>query len=61
MVTVYEWFGLKITRAVFPGLASKPVVTVFGDLVSKPAMTVSGGLASKAARRFSLVWLQNQW
>jgi hypothetical protein len=61
MVTVCEWFSLKTTRAVFPSLASKPVVMVFGDLVSKPAMTVSGGLASKAARRFSLVWLQNQW
>jgi hypothetical protein len=28
MVTVCDWFGLKITRTVFTDLASKPVVTV---------------------------------
>jgi hypothetical protein len=27
-LTVYGWFDLKITRAVFTGLASKPVITV---------------------------------
>jgi hypothetical protein len=44
---VCEWFGLKTTRMVFVGLASKPVVTVFGGLVSKLAVTVFSGLASK--------------
>jgi hypothetical protein len=38
---VCEWFGLKTTRTVFVGLASKPVVTVFSVLASKPAATVS--------------------
>jgi hypothetical protein len=47
MATVYEWFGLKTTRMVFTGLASKPMVTVSAGLASKPAVTVSGGLASK--------------
>jgi hypothetical protein len=47
MVIVCEWFGLKITRTVFAGLASKPVVMVSGGLASKPATTVSSGLASK--------------
>jgi hypothetical protein len=46
---VCEWFGLKITRTVFIGLASKPVVTVSGGLASKSAATVSSGLASKSA------------
>jgi hypothetical protein len=49
MVTVCEWFGLKTTRTVFTGLASKPVATVSGGLASKPAATVSSGLASKSA------------
>jgi hypothetical protein len=47
MVTVCEWFGLKTTRTVFIGFASKPVVTVSIGLASKPAVTVSSGLASK--------------
>jgi hypothetical protein len=47
METVCEWFGLKTTRTVFAGLASKPVATVSSGLASKPAATVSGGLASK--------------
>jgi hypothetical protein len=47
MATVCEWFGLKTTRTVFAGLASKPVVTVSGGLASKPDMTVFGGLTSK--------------
>jgi hypothetical protein len=49
MATVYEWFGLKTTRTVFAGLASKPVAMVSSDLASKPATMVSGGLASKHA------------
>jgi hypothetical protein len=32
MVTVCEWFGLKTTRTVFSGLASKPMV----DFLVKP-------------------------
>jgi hypothetical protein len=47
MATVCEWFGLKTTRTVFAGLASKPVVTVSGGLSSKPTTTVFFGLASK--------------
>jgi hypothetical protein len=49
MATVCEWFGLKTTRSVFIGLASKRVATVSGALASKLAATVSGGLASKPA------------
>jgi hypothetical protein len=45
--TVCEWFGLKTTRTVFAGLASKPVVTVSSGLASKPAATVFSSLASK--------------
>jgi hypothetical protein len=47
MVTVCEWFGLKTTRMVFVGLASKPVVTVSSGLASKPAVTVFSSLTSK--------------
>jgi hypothetical protein len=47
MATVCEWFGLKTTRMVFTGLASKQVVTISGGLTSKPVVTVSGSLASK--------------
>jgi hypothetical protein len=39
--TVCEWFGLKTTRAVFPGLAYKPVVTVFSGLTSKSVALIS--------------------
>jgi hypothetical protein len=46
-LTVCEWFGLKTTRTVFTGLASKPVVTVSGGLASKLFATVFAGLASK--------------
>jgi hypothetical protein len=44
---VCEWFGLKTTRTVFTGLASKPVVTVSGGLASKLAVMVFTSLASK--------------
>jgi hypothetical protein len=47
MATVCEWFGLKTTRTVFIGFASKPVATVSDGLTSKPATTVFSGLASK--------------
>jgi hypothetical protein len=46
MATVCEWYGLKTTRMVFTGLASKPVVMVSSGLASKPAMTVFSSLAS---------------
>jgi hypothetical protein len=59
MATVCEWFGLKTTRTVFAGLASKPVATFSSDLASKPAAAVSPGLASKHEVGF-LVELQNQ-
>jgi hypothetical protein len=70
-LTVCEWFGLKTTRTVFTGLASKPVATVssglgskpvatvFTGLISKPVATVCPGLASKPAVVF-LVEPQNQ-
>jgi hypothetical protein len=44
---VCEWFGLKTTRTVFAGLASKPVATAFVGLASKPVATVFSSLASK--------------
>jgi hypothetical protein len=46
-LTVCEWFGLKTTRTVFAGLASKPVATVSSGLASKPVATVLSSLASK--------------
>jgi hypothetical protein len=45
--TVCEWFGLKTTRTVFAGLASKLVATVSSGLGSKPAVTVFSSFASK--------------
>jgi hypothetical protein len=71
MSTVCEWFGLKTSRTVFVGLASKPVATVssgltskptatvFSSLTSKPVATVSPGLTSKLLVSF-LVEPQNQ-
>jgi hypothetical protein len=56
---VCEWFGVKTTRAVFTGLASKSVVTVFSTLTSKLVATVSPGLALKPMDGF-LVEPQNQ-
>jgi hypothetical protein len=56
---VCEWFGLKNTRTVFAGLASKPVVMIFTGLPSKPVAMVSPGLASKPVVDF-LVEPQNQ-
>jgi hypothetical protein len=53
--TVCEWFGLKTTRTVFVGLASKPAATVSSGLASKPVATVFAGLASKPV---ALVFLQ---
>jgi hypothetical protein len=47
MATVCEWFDLKITRMVFVGLASKPVVTVSSGMASKHAVTVFSSFASK--------------
>jgi hypothetical protein len=47
MMTVCEWFGVKTTRMVFAGLASKPVAMVSSGLASKLAVTVFSSLASK--------------
>jgi hypothetical protein len=47
MTMVCEWFGLKITRTVFAGLASKPMAVVFSSLTSKLVVTISSGLVSK--------------
>jgi hypothetical protein len=58
-LTVCEWFGLKTTRTVLSGLASKPVATVFSSLASKLGATVSPGLVSKPAVGF-LVEPQNK-
>jgi hypothetical protein len=56
---VCEWFGLKTTRTVSSGLASKPTATVFASLASKLVATVFPGLASKPVVGF-LVEPQNQ-
>jgi hypothetical protein len=56
---VCEWFGLKTTRTVFVGLASKPVATVFSSLTSKLVAMVSPDLVSKSEVGF-LVEPQNQ-
>jgi hypothetical protein len=56
---VYEWFGLKTTRTISGGLASKPAAAVFSSLASKLVMTVSPSLVSKSAVGF-LVEPQNQ-
>jgi hypothetical protein len=44
---ICEWFGLKTTRTVFAGLASKLLATVSSGLASKPATMVFFSLASK--------------
>jgi hypothetical protein len=54
-LTVCEWFGLKTTRTVFVGLASKPVATVSSGLASKPVATVFSSLASKLVATVSPV------
>jgi hypothetical protein len=59
MAMICERFGLKTTRTVFAGLASKPVATVFSILVPKLVATVSPSLTSKLAVGF-LVEPQNQ-
>jgi hypothetical protein len=59
MVMVCEWFGLKTTRTVFTGLASKPVAMVSSDLISKSAVTVSPSFTPKPVVGF-LVEPQNQ-
>jgi hypothetical protein len=58
-LTVCEWFGLKTTRTVFIGLASKLVATISSGLASKLVATISPGLASKLVVGF-LVEPQNQ-
>jgi hypothetical protein len=59
MATICERFGLKTTRTVFAGLASKQVAMVFSSLASKLVATVSPDLASKPVVGF-LVERQNQ-
>jgi hypothetical protein len=54
MATICEWFGLKTTRMVFAGLASKPVVTVSNGLASKPAATIFSSLDLKPVATVSL-------
>jgi hypothetical protein len=51
---VCEWFGLKTTRTVFTGLASKPVVTISSGLASKRVVTVFSSLTSKLVATVSL-------
>jgi hypothetical protein len=53
MSTVCEWFGLKSTRTVFVGLASKSVAMISSGLASKPAATVFSSLASKSVATVS--------
>jgi hypothetical protein len=52
---VCEWFGLKTTRTVFSGLASKLVVTVFSGLASKPVDRVFG-LGLKTGTYSLVIW-----
>jgi hypothetical protein len=52
-VIVCQWFGLKTTGTVSPGLASKSVVTVSPGLVSKLVALDFPVLASKSV---ALVW-----
>jgi hypothetical protein len=54
MATVCEWFGLKTTRMVFAGLASKQVATVSSSLASKSAATIFSNLSSKLVVTVSL-------
>jgi hypothetical protein len=49
-----QWFGLKTTGMVSPGLTSKPVATVFSDLASKPVAMVFSSLTSKSVVTLSL-------
>jgi hypothetical protein len=51
---VCEWFGLKTTRTVFAGLASKPVAMISSGLTAKPAAMVFSSLASKLVATVSL-------
>jgi hypothetical protein len=51
---VCEWFGLKTTRTVFAGLASKPVATISSGLTAKPAAMVFSSLTSKLVAMVSL-------
>jgi hypothetical protein len=44
---VCQWFSLKTTGTIFPGLASKPVAMVFFSLTSKPVVTVFSSFTSK--------------
>jgi hypothetical protein len=37
---ICQWFGLKTTRMISPGLTSKPMTTVCPGLASKPAAPV---------------------
>jgi hypothetical protein len=53
---VCEWFGLKTTRTVFTGLASKPVATVFSSLASKLLVTVFPGLDLKTDSSGLVIW-----
>jgi hypothetical protein len=46
-LTVCEWFGLKTTRTISGGLASKPAVIVFSGLAPKPVATIFSSLSSK--------------
>jgi hypothetical protein len=51
---VCEWFGLKTTRTVFAGLASKPMAMISCGLTAKPAAMVFSSLASKLVATVSL-------
>jgi hypothetical protein len=51
---ICKWFGLKTTRTILSGLASKLVATVFSSLALKLVAMVSPGLASKPVIVFLL-------
>jgi hypothetical protein len=67
MSMVCEWFGLKTTRTIFAGFASKPVATVSPGLASKTVVSFlvdpqnqgSGGflgLALKTGSSGLVIW-----
>jgi hypothetical protein len=53
---VCQWFDIKITETISPGLASKPVATISPGLISKPDAPVSLSLTSKPVATGFPVW-----
>jgi hypothetical protein len=58
---VCQWFGLKTTRTVSSGLASKLLAMVSFGLASKLVAMIFCWFSLKIGQRFLLVWPQNRW